>query len=149
MRRRRSTVTQCNSFWSLAKTKLPRKGGGWQPMWCLKPGTLVNCLPTAAIPDTHFSIKCSAPCDSGSFNGLIDARRQDPVSGSSPLRSYRCRVEREAAFDIQRRPWEGFRPFRVIALHKEAVVPVVSQASPRDLCPHPAQCSRLPAPSTA
>uniref|UniRef100_UPI003F49481B molybdopterin-dependent oxidoreductase n=1 Tax=Cupriavidus yeoncheonensis TaxID=1462994 RepID=UPI003F49481B len=58
---------------------------------------------------------------SANFNGLIDACGQDPVSGSSPLRSYRCRVEREAAFDIRRRRWEGFRPFRVIALHKEAV----------------------------
>ncbi|WP_316156850.1 molybdopterin-dependent oxidoreductase [Cupriavidus sp. BIC8F] len=58
--------------------------------------------------------------DSANFNALIDAARQDPVSGSSPLRSCRCNVERDAAFDIRRRHWEGYRPFRIVALRKEA-----------------------------
>ncbi len=58
--------------------------------------------------------------ESANFNGLIDAQRQDPVSGSSPLRAYRCSIERETAFDIRRRRWEDFRAFRVVALRKEA-----------------------------
>ncbi len=58
--------------------------------------------------------------DSANFNALIDAARQDPVSGSSPLRSCRCNVERDAAFDIRSRHWEGYRPFRIVALRKEA-----------------------------
>ncbi|BDB28631.1 molybdopterin-dependent oxidoreductase (plasmid) [Cupriavidus sp. P-10] len=71
---------------------------------------------------------------SANFNGLIDARRQDPISGSSPLRSYRCRVERETGFDIRRRRWEGFRPFRVVALHKEAADVTTVRMAPVDGC---------------
>lgn len=53
------------------------------------------------------------------YNALVGGERQDPVSGSTPLRAYRCRVEIDPAFD-RRRAWDGFRPFRVTALTKEA-----------------------------
>ncbi|WP_354678539.1 molybdopterin-dependent oxidoreductase [Cupriavidus plantarum] len=53
------------------------------------------------------------------YNALVGGERQDPVSGSTPLRAYCCRVEIDPAFD-RRRAWEGFRPFRVAALAKEA-----------------------------
>ncbi|MFC4419763.1 molybdopterin-dependent oxidoreductase [Cupriavidus pampae] len=53
------------------------------------------------------------------YNALVGGERQDPVSGSTPLRAYRCRVEVDPAYD-RRRAWDGFRPFRVAALAKEA-----------------------------
>ncbi|WP_237717343.1 molybdopterin dinucleotide binding domain-containing protein [Cupriavidus basilensis] len=54
------------------------------------------------------------------YNGLIAADSIDPVSGSVPLRAYRCNVERDPAFDVTRRRWDGYRAFRVASLVKEA-----------------------------
>ena len=47
------------------------------------------------------------------YNGLISSEQADPVSGSVPLRSYRCDVVRDPAFDIGRRAWKGWRQFTV------------------------------------
>ncbi|MBD1550865.1 molybdopterin-dependent oxidoreductase [Pseudomonas typographi] len=54
------------------------------------------------------------------FNGLINDVRQDPISGSSPLRAYRCRVIRDPAQPVQLRRWAGLRGFTVTALEREA-----------------------------
>lgn len=48
------------------------------------------------------------------FNALITTREIDPISGSSPLRSFRCDVERDPASDPARRPWTGMAPFRIV-----------------------------------
>ena len=54
------------------------------------------------------------------FNSLIANAALDPISGSSPLRAYRCDVRRDPATDERQRRWEGFRAFRVTGLHREA-----------------------------
>lgn len=54
------------------------------------------------------------------YNGLIAADSIDPVSGSVPLRGYRCNVERDPGVDVGRRRWDGYRAFRVASLVKEA-----------------------------
>jgi len=52
--------------------------------------------------------------DGGSnFNGLFEGVRQDPISGSSPLRSHRCQVERDPRLDPGVRRWVGWRDFSV------------------------------------
>lgn len=53
---------------------------------------------------------------SSNYNALISAERADPVSGSVPMRAFRCNVERDAAADPARRPWAGLRPFVVAGL---------------------------------
>jgi anaerobic selenocysteine-containing dehydrogenase/ferredoxin-NADP reductase len=58
--------------------------------------------------------------DGGSnFNALFDGVRQDPISGSSPLRSQRCEVVRDPALDRQLRRWPGLRSFTVTQLVQE------------------------------
>jgi anaerobic selenocysteine-containing dehydrogenase/ferredoxin-NADP reductase len=54
------------------------------------------------------------------FNSLIANAALDPISGSSPLRAYRCDVHRDPATDVRERRWEGLREFRVTELHREA-----------------------------
>jgi len=54
------------------------------------------------------------------YNGLIGTDSIDPLSGSVPLRAFRCNVEREPGLDVARRAWEGYRAFRVAGLRKEA-----------------------------
>jgi ferredoxin-NADP reductase len=51
------------------------------------------------------------------FNSLVSADAHDPVSGSVAMRSFRCEIAPEPA---TQRPWEGFRPFRVVSLTREA-----------------------------
>lgn len=58
--------------------------------------------------------------NNSNYNGLIAADSIDPVSGSVPLRAYRCNVEPDPAFDVTRRRWDGYRAFRVASLAKEA-----------------------------
>ncbi|VVQ18619.1 Flavohemoprotein [Pseudomonas fluorescens] len=53
------------------------------------------------------------------FNSLISSDNIDPISGSSPLRAYRCDVQRDERFNIEQRRWEGFRDFRIAKLVKE------------------------------
>ncbi|MGO4327664.1 molybdopterin-dependent oxidoreductase [Cupriavidus sp. 2TAF22] len=54
------------------------------------------------------------------YNALISADSIDPVSGSVPLRAFRCNVEREPGLDEARRRWDGYRAFRVAGLAREA-----------------------------
>jgi anaerobic selenocysteine-containing dehydrogenase/ferredoxin-NADP reductase len=54
------------------------------------------------------------------FNGLVANAALDPISGSSPLRAYRCDVRRDPATDEQLRRWEGLREFSISALQREA-----------------------------
>ncbi|WP_419203874.1 molybdopterin-dependent oxidoreductase [Bordetella trematum] len=54
------------------------------------------------------------------FNALISADRCDPVSGSVPHRSFLCNVDLDPATELRQRRWQGYRAFRVSALHEEA-----------------------------
>ncbi|MFF7709229.1 molybdopterin-dependent oxidoreductase [Pseudomonas sp. NPDC007930] len=59
--------------------------------------------------------------DGGSnFNQLFSGVRQDPISGSSPLRAHRCQVQRDPAQSPRLRRWPGLRRFVVSALAAEA-----------------------------
>lgn len=54
------------------------------------------------------------------FNSLISADHHDPVSGSSPLRSFLCDVELDPLIEVRQRKWPGYRDFRVSELCREA-----------------------------
>ncbi|VWD51543.1 molybdopterin oxidoreductase [Burkholderia lata] len=71
------------------------------------------------------------------FNRLVSAARLDPVSGSSPLRSVRCRIRPDPSTDPSRRSWKGRRDFVVSAIHEEAsgVRTVTFRASDRGALP--------------
>ncbi|WP_334067502.1 molybdopterin-dependent oxidoreductase [Burkholderia cepacia] len=58
--------------------------------------------------------------DNSNFNRLVSATKLDPVSGSSPLRSVRCRIRLDPSVDASRRSWKGLRDFVVSAMHEEA-----------------------------
>jgi anaerobic selenocysteine-containing dehydrogenase/ferredoxin-NADP reductase len=71
--------------------------------------------------------------DHGSnYNALIAADHIDPISGSVPMRAYRCRIERDASLPVAQRPWQGYRPFRVAALAKEAPDVTAVRLEPTD-----------------
>lgn len=57
---------------------------------------------------------------SSNFNSLVSDAAFDPISGSSPLRAYRCTVQRDTLNDAAHGRWEGLRPFTVTALIPEA-----------------------------
>ncbi|MEP9350628.1 molybdopterin-dependent oxidoreductase [Xanthobacter sp. KR7-225] len=54
------------------------------------------------------------------FNDLISAARADPVSGATPMRSFRCDIGRDPLTPERQRRWPGWRPFRVVAVRPEA-----------------------------
>jgi anaerobic selenocysteine-containing dehydrogenase/ferredoxin-NADP reductase len=54
------------------------------------------------------------------FNSLISNAAVDPISGSSPLRAYRCAVQREPQESFLGRRWEGLRAFTVTDLVAES-----------------------------
>lgn len=56
---------------------------------------------------------------SSNYNSLISGDNYDPISGSLPLRSFRCRIRRLDKFESIRRSWEGRKLFKVIKLQKE------------------------------
>lgn len=56
---------------------------------------------------------------SSSFNSLVSADRADPLSGSVPHRSLACGIKLDSQLDPRRRPWPGYRPFRVAHLERE------------------------------
>jgi anaerobic selenocysteine-containing dehydrogenase/ferredoxin-NADP reductase len=53
-------------------------------------------------------------------NSLLSADECDPISGSVPLRSFRCDIELDPMTEGRQRPWKGFRPFRVSDITTEA-----------------------------
>lgn len=55
-----------------------------------------------------------------SYNAMFEGVRQDPISGSSPLRAHRCQVIRDPAQSERMRRWDGFRRFVVTSLVREA-----------------------------
>lgn len=55
------------------------------------------------------------------FNHLASGARLDPLSGSSPLRSVPCQIQRDPSFDPARRAWKGFRDFVVSEVREEAL----------------------------
>lgn len=57
---------------------------------------------------------------SSNYNALVTTQDIDPISGSSPLRSFRCDVARDPASDPARRPWEGLARFRISELDAAA-----------------------------
>lgn len=54
------------------------------------------------------------------FNGLVSSAGQDPISGSSALRSVACNVSIDPCFDKARRHWKGWRDFVVASITDEA-----------------------------
>nr|WP_283814805.1 MULTISPECIES: molybdopterin-dependent oxidoreductase [unclassified Bradyrhizobium] len=52
------------------------------------------------------------------FSNLVIGGNRDPISGSSPLRSSQCNIERDTS--VKSQPWHGFRDFRVTRTHEEA-----------------------------
>jgi ferredoxin-NADP reductase len=54
------------------------------------------------------------------YNGLISSENSDPISGSVPLRSFRCQIARDPAFDVLRRTWNGWRQFIVSEVSRPA-----------------------------
>ncbi|WP_370363641.1 molybdopterin-dependent oxidoreductase [Pandoraea sp. XY-2] len=57
---------------------------------------------------------------SSNFNALVTTQDIDPISGASPLRSFRCDVARDPTSDPARRPWRGMARFRIAALDAAA-----------------------------
>lgn len=54
------------------------------------------------------------------FNSLISANISDPVSGATPMRSFRCDISLDPLTELRQRKWPGFQPFRVAAIDREA-----------------------------
>lgn len=57
---------------------------------------------------------------SSNFNSLISAEIADPVSGATPMRSFRCNIELDPLTELRQRKWQGFRRFRVSTIRAEA-----------------------------
>ncbi len=71
-----------------------------------------------ACPEIDRSGFSVATSGNSNFNSLVSAERHDPISGSSPLRSSWCNIERDPS--VGQREWLGFKPFRVADLTAEA-----------------------------
>jgi anaerobic selenocysteine-containing dehydrogenase/ferredoxin-NADP reductase len=61
-----------------------------------------------------------AGSSSSNANRLFSADACDPISGSVPLRSYRCDIELDPKTESRQRSWMGYRPFRVSEITTEA-----------------------------
>lgn len=70
--------------------------------------------------------------NASNYNALIGADDIDPISGSVPMRAYRCRIEPDTRVPVARQPWRGFRPFRVAALTAEAADVMAVRLEPLD-----------------
>jgi anaerobic selenocysteine-containing dehydrogenase/ferredoxin-NADP reductase len=57
---------------------------------------------------------------SSNANSLFSADECDPISGSVPLRSFRCDIELDPMTENRQRPWKGYRHFRVSEITTEA-----------------------------
>ncbi len=57
---------------------------------------------------------------SSNYNSLISADQCDPISGSVPMRSFRCDVMLDPAYELRQRKWDGFKKFRVTELRNES-----------------------------
>jgi anaerobic selenocysteine-containing dehydrogenase/ferredoxin-NADP reductase len=55
-----------------------------------------------------------------SFNSLISAEVADPVSGSTPMRSFRCDIMLDPLTQARQRSWKGWRSFRILETRDEA-----------------------------
>jgi ferredoxin-NADP reductase len=56
---------------------------------------------------------------SSNANSLLSADECDPISGSVPLRSFRCDIELDPMIESRQRPWKGYREFRVSEIATE------------------------------
>ena len=74
---------------------------------------------------------------SSNYNSLISSDHYDPISGSLPLRSFRCQIHPTKEVSPQKRRWEGGRDFRVVALTPEVdgVMTVVFMAEDTGVLP--------------
>ncbi|WP_246252238.1 molybdopterin-dependent oxidoreductase [Ancylobacter pratisalsi] len=54
------------------------------------------------------------------FNSLISAEIADPVSGSTPLRSFRCQIALDPLTEARQRSWKGWRTFHLDRVEDEA-----------------------------
>jgi anaerobic selenocysteine-containing dehydrogenase/ferredoxin-NADP reductase len=57
---------------------------------------------------------------SSNANSLFSADECDPISGSVPLRSFRCDIELDPMTESRQRPWKGYRQFQVSETTTEA-----------------------------
>lgn len=66
------------------------------------------------------------------YNNLISAEHCDPISGSVPMRSFRCNIQLDPAYERRQRKWQGLRPFQVVALHQECDGVISVEFAPLD-----------------
>ncbi|ANN77537.1 molybdopterin-dependent oxidoreductase [Bordetella flabilis] len=87
------------------------------------------------------------------YNALISADKADPISGSIPMRSFLCDIERDPASDPGRRAWPGMRAFQVTELRRRPHDVLEIAFTPLDggeLAPHrPGQHITLRVPAAA
>lgn len=57
---------------------------------------------------------------SSNYNSLISAEISDPISGSTPMRSFRCDLSLDPLTEQRQRKWQGWRRFRVVDITEEA-----------------------------
>jgi anaerobic selenocysteine-containing dehydrogenase/ferredoxin-NADP reductase len=74
---------------------------------------------------------------SSNANTLFSADDCDPISGSIPLRSFRCDIELDPTTESRQRPWKGYRPFRVSDITTKADGVRGVTFEPRDDCEVP------------
>jgi ferredoxin-NADP reductase len=74
---------------------------------------------------------------SSNANGLFSEDECYPISGSVPLRSFRCDIERDPATESRQRPWKGYRQFRVCEITAEADGVRGVTFEPQDQCELP------------
>ncbi|RAW91888.1 molybdopterin-dependent oxidoreductase [Photorhabdus laumondii] len=58
--------------------------------------------------------------NSSNYNALISDDSCDPISGASPLRSFRCDIKLAEDVNPERRPWQDRKAFRVVDTKPEA-----------------------------
>jgi ferredoxin-NADP reductase len=68
---------------------------------------------------------------------LFSADECDPISGSVPLRSFRCDLELDPMTESRQRPWKGYRQFRVSEITTEADGVLGVTFKPQDGCELP------------
>jgi anaerobic selenocysteine-containing dehydrogenase/ferredoxin-NADP reductase len=74
---------------------------------------------------------------SSNANSLFSADDCDPISGSAPLRSFRCDIELDPTTEPRQRPWNGYRPFRVSGITTQADCVRAVTFEPQDECELP------------
>ena len=72
-----------------------------------------------ACPELDRGTLAVSGSSSSNANSLLSADECDPISGSVPLRSFRCDIELDPMTESRQRPWKGYRQFRVSEIATE------------------------------